>query len=139
MLLSQARSRHYNAGIRLATVRHAMLGQLRHPPRGDCPLLSFLCLFCPPSLPRWCLNINVLALVHVRMCCSVSMLLTVFAAFTHDSLPTGFEDIVSVHFTIQREALLLQLSGWLRECASPDEERKLRRAVDQLRNALEKI
>ncbi len=32
----EARSREYNARLRLMTVRHAMLGQLRNPPPGEC-------------------------------------------------------------------------------------------------------
>ena len=52
---------------------------------------------------------------------------------------TGFEDIVKVHFAIQREVLLKQCSQWLKNAVSPEHERRLRKAVDELRSELDKI
>lgn len=39
-MLSQVRSRQYNADIQIHTVRHAMLEQLRNPPAGGEPVPS---------------------------------------------------------------------------------------------------
>ena len=52
---------------------------------------------------------------------------------------TGCEDIIKVHFTIQKDAVLKQCSEWLRQAVSPDQERRLRKAVDELRIQLDKI
>jgi ubiquitin-protein ligase len=78
------RSAQYNAGIRLSTVRYAMVDQLRKPVE-------------------------------------------------------GFDDIIKVHFSLVRDAVLLQCSKWLRECKSPEQERRLRKAVDDLRRELDKL
>ncbi|XP_065914560.1 ubiquitin conjugation factor E4 A-like [Dysidea avara] len=53
--------------------------------------------------------------------------------------PAGCEDIIKVHFTIQRDAVLKQCSEWLRQAVSTDQERRLRKAVDELRVQLDKI
>ena len=52
---------------------------------------------------------------------------------------TGCEDIIKVHFAIQKDAVLKQCSKWLRQAMSPDQERRLRKAVDELRIQLDKI
>lgn len=52
---------------------------------------------------------------------------------------TGCEDTIKVHFTIQKDAVLKQCSEWLRQAVSPDQERRLRKAVDELRVQLDKI
>ena len=36
----------------------------------------------------------------------------------------GFEDVIQVHFAIQREAIMKQLSQWVKEVISPEHERK---------------
>ena len=46
--------------------------------------------------------------------------------------------MIQVHFAIQQEAILKQLSGWLRDTISPEHERRLRKAVDELRAELDK-
>jgi len=51
----------------------------------------------------------------------------------------GCEDIIKVHFTIQRDAVLKQCSEWLRQAVSTDQERRLRKAVDELRVQMDKI
>ena len=51
----------------------------------------------------------------------------------------GCEDIIKVHFAIQKDAVLRQCSQWLRQAVSPDQERRLRKAVDELRIQLDKI
>jgi hypothetical protein len=51
----------------------------------------------------------------------------------------GFDDIIKVHFSLVRDAVLLQCSKWLRECKSPEQERRLRKAVDDLRRELDKL
>ena len=51
----------------------------------------------------------------------------------------GFEDIIKVHFAIQREVLLKQCSLWLKNAVSAEHERRLRKAVDELRTELDKI
>ena len=51
----------------------------------------------------------------------------------------GFEDIIRVHFAIQRDAVLRQCSTWLREAGSPEHERRLRKAIDELRAELDKL
>lgn len=77
------RSNQYNANIQVHTIRHAMLEQLRNPPR-------------------------------------------------------GFEDVIQVHFAIQRDAVLKQCSSWLqREGLTPVQEARLRKAVDEFRTQLD--
>ena len=51
----------------------------------------------------------------------------------------GFADVIREHFRVQRDALLKQCSEWLKLCEDPDEERKLRQAVDKLREELQKL
>lgn len=51
----------------------------------------------------------------------------------------GFEDIIKVHFAIQREVVLKQCSQWLKNAVSAEYERRLRKAVDELRTELDKI
>lgn len=53
--------------------------------------------------------------------------------------PAGCEDIIKVHFAIQKDAVLRQCSQWLKQAVSPDQERRLRKAVDELRIQLDKI
>ncbi|XP_048576490.1 uncharacterized protein LOC5513359 isoform X2 [Nematostella vectensis] len=77
-------SREYNAAIRLATVRHAMTGQLRSP-------------------------------------------------------PAGLGNIIMSHFLLQKDDILQQCADWLRQCVTPDEERRLRRAVEELKTELDKL
>ena len=52
---------------------------------------------------------------------------------------SAFKDIIQVHFAIQRDAILRQCSTWLREAVSPEHERRLRKAVDELRAELDKL
>ena len=53
--------------------------------------------------------------------------------------PAGFEDVIQVHFAIQREAIMKQLSQWVKEVISSEHERKLRKAIDEFRAELDKI
>jgi len=53
--------------------------------------------------------------------------------------PAGFEDIIRVHFAIQRDAVLRQCSSWLRDAVSSEHERRLRKAIDELRAELDKL
>jgi len=52
--------------------------------------------------------------------------------------PQGFKDVIQEHFRIQENAVLKQCSEWLKLCKDPDEERKLRQAIDRLREELNK-
>ncbi|KAL9975428.1 hypothetical protein ACROYT_G012589 [Oculina patagonica] len=76
--------KEYNAKLRLHTIRHAMVGQLREP-------------------------------------------------------TPGFEEAIRAHFRLQREAVLKQCAEWLAECADAEEERRMRKAVDTLKNELDKL
>ena len=50
----------------------------------------------------------------------------------------GFEDVIQVHFAIQRDAVLKQCSSWLqREGLTPVQEARLRKAVDEFRTQLD--
>ena len=51
----------------------------------------------------------------------------------------GCEPIIKVDFTIQKDAVLRQCSQWLSKAVSPDQERRQRKAVDELRIQLDKI
>ena len=66
-----------------------------------------------------------------------------YCTFARDVLDllifTGCEDIIKVHFTMQKDAVLKQCSEWLRQAVSPEQERRLRKAVDELRIQLDKI
>lgn len=55
------------------------------------------------------------------------------------SPPQGFEDLVAVHFTLQRDVILKQCSQWLREAISPQHEQRLRKAIDELRAEMDKM
>ncbi|XP_031568634.1 uncharacterized protein LOC116303263 [Actinia tenebrosa] len=77
-------SRRSNAKIRLLTVRHAMVAQLRQP-------------------------------------------------------PAGLEDVILTHFKLQKEAILKQVSDWLQQCIEPEEERRMRNAVEELKIELDKL
>ena len=46
---------------------------------------------------------------------------------------------MKVHFAIQREVILKQCAQWLKNAVSPEHERRLRKAVDELRQELDKI
>jgi len=74
----KASSDQYNSRIRLWTIRYAMLGQLKNPPK-------------------------------------------------------GLEDLIRAHFHTQQTAILKQCSVWLQECEDKEEERKLRRVIDELK------
>ena len=54
-------------------------------------------------------------------------------------LSLGFEDVIQVHFAIQREAIMKQLSQWVKEVISPEHERKLRRAIDDFIAEMDKL
>ncbi len=56
-----------------------------------------------------------------------------------DTLPSGFEDVIQVHFAIQREAIMKQLSQWVKEVISPEHERRLRKAIDDFRAEMDKL
>jgi len=63
-----------------------------------------------------------------------------FSASLHSHcILAGFEDIIRVHFAIQRDAVLRQCSLWLREAVSSEHERRLRKAIDELRAELDKL
>ena len=64
-------------------------------------------------------------------------LLLVISPF--DILPSGFEDVIQVHFAIQREAIMKQLSQWVKEVISPEHERRLRKAIDEFRAEMDKL
>ena len=51
----------------------------------------------------------------------------------------GFEDVIQVHFAIQREAIMKQLSQWLKEVISSEHQRKLCNAIDHFRAELDKL
>ena len=51
-------------------------------------------------------------------------------------LSLGFEDVIQVHFAIQREAIKKQLSQWVKEVISPEHERKLRRDIYVYRRSI---
>lgn len=51
--------------------------------------------------------------------------------------PKGFEDVIQVHFAIQQKIVLKQLSRWLKDSISPEHERRLRKAVNELRAELD--
>ncbi len=51
----------------------------------------------------------------------------------------GCEDIIREHFRLQRVVVLKQCSDWLRDSEAGDEERKLRRVIDELRVELGKL
>lgn len=53
--------------------------------------------------------------------------------------PKGFEDLIPVHFALQREVILKQCSRWLRDAISPQHEQKLRKAINELRAEMDKI
>ena len=46
--------------------------------------------------------------------------------------------MIQVHFAIQQEIIIKQCSDWLKDAVSPEHERRLRKAVDELRAELEK-
>ena len=54
-------------------------------------------------------------------------------------LSLGFEDVIQVHFAIQREAIMKQLSQWVKEVISREHERKLRRAIDDFIAEMDKL
>ena len=47
--------------------------------------------------------------------------------------------MIQVHFAIQREAIMKQLSQWIKEVISPEHERKLRKAIDEFRAEMDKL
>lgn len=51
----------------------------------------------------------------------------------------GFEDLIKVHFTIQRDIVLKQCAEWLDRAVNPEHEHRLRKAIDELRPELEKL
>lgn len=110
-----SRSRGYNADIQVHTVRYAMVEQLRNPPAGKDHMIIM-------SYKEFVLKIRIY-----------------FPANFSHLLYAGFEDIIKVHFAIQREVILRQCSQWLKNAVSPEHERRLRKAVDELRNELDKI
>ena len=54
-------------------------------------------------------------------------------------LSLGFEDVIQVYFAIQREAIMKQLSQWVKEVISHEHERKLHRAIDDFIAELDKL
>ena len=67
------------------------------------------------------------------------ILICSLVCFNQNIIFTGCEDIIKVHFTIQKDVVLKQCSEWLRQTVSPEQERRLRKAVDELRVQLDKI
>lgn len=51
----------------------------------------------------------------------------------------GFEDVIRVHFALQRDAILKQCSQWLKEAFSPEHAQRLRKAVDEFRALLDQL
>ena len=51
----------------------------------------------------------------------------------------GYEEVIRQHFRLQHKAVLKQCSEWLHESGAGDEEKKLRRVIDELRSELEKL
>lgn len=51
----------------------------------------------------------------------------------------GFEEVIKAHFRLQHNTVLKQCSQWLRESEAGDEERKLRRVIEELRSELKKL
>ena len=46
---------------------------------------------------------------------------------------------MKIHFMLLREVILQQCSKWLKNTVSADHEQKLRKAVNELREELEKL
>ena len=87
-----------------------MVEQLRNPPKGTIDLSHG----------------NMINFVHETYCHCIILSL-------------GFEDVIQVHFAIQREAIMKQLSQWVKEVISPEHERKLRRAIDDFIAEMDKL
>ena len=51
----------------------------------------------------------------------------------------GCEEIIQQHFRIQHDAILKQCSDWLHYSEAGDEERKLRRMIEELKQELGKL
>jgi hypothetical protein len=51
----------------------------------------------------------------------------------------GLEDVVRTHFKLQKEVILKQVSEWLQQCLEPEEERRMRNAVEDLKIELDKL
>ena len=47
--------------------------------------------------------------------------------------------MVRSHFRLQKDAILKQCSEWLHQCTDAEEERRMRKTVDDLRVELEKL
>ena len=72
-------------------------------------------------------------------CSIATSFLTIIIFSLFDIWPVGFEDVIQVHFAIQREAIMKQLSQWVKEVISPEHERKLRKAIDEFRAEMDKL
>ena len=57
----------------------------------------------------------------------------------HSLCAIGFEDLIKVHFTIQRDIVLKQCAEWLDQTVNAEHEHRLRKAIDELRPELEKL
>ena len=51
----------------------------------------------------------------------------------------GLKDVIQVHFTLQRDAVLKQCSQWLKEAISEEYRQKLMKAIDELRLELDRV
>lgn len=135
-LCIQKRSSEYNADIQVYTIRYAMTEQLRNPPAGIYTSLAS-CLYLvwhsrfitpPPFFPlSFPFPISSLLTTTISTLSLASFLLP------------GLQDIIPVHFALQREPILKQCSQWLNESISEEYEQKLTKAIDELRAELDKI
>ena len=57
----------------------------------------------------------------------------------HVSNILGCEEVIRQHFRLQHKAVLKQCSEWLHESDGGDEEKKLRRVIDELRSELKEL
>ena len=53
--------------------------------------------------------------------------------------PAGFEEVIRDHFRIQKPLILQQCAKWLQESPTPQLKKRLRKAVAELREELEKL
>lgn len=51
---------------------------------------------------------------------------------------TGLKDTIEVHFALQREAILKQCSQWLKDSVSDEHKQKLLKAIDELRQEMDR-
>lgn len=51
----------------------------------------------------------------------------------------GFEEVIQEHFRIQKPLILQQCARWLQDSPTPQLKKRLRKAVAELRQELEKL